>query len=118
MISTTLRYALLAALALYFVLLLVFIKKKTLLLKYSLLWMFSGVLMLILVLWPTILDWFAKTVGIASPVNALFAVMLFCTLIILVSLTAIASKNKEQVKELSQQVAIQEERIRKLEKNK
>lgn len=117
MISSTLRIAMLIAIALYFFLIISLLKKKRLSIRYSLLWLLAGLIMLILAIWPGILAWFCKIVGIELPVNALFAVMLFCQMLILVSLTAIVSGLNAKVTTLTQQQAILEKRIRELEKN-
>ena len=45
MIPSTLRIVLIAALIFYFVMILIFLKNKTLELRYTLLWMFSGVIL-------------------------------------------------------------------------
>lgn len=115
MISSTLRVFMLIAIAIYFALLVMLLKKKSLSLKYTILWLFAGLLMLILAIWPGILGWFAAVVGIELPVNALFAIMFFCMIIILVSMTSIVSKLNAKVTELAQQQAILEKRVRELE---
>ncbi len=110
--NQTLRMALLLAVVVYFLLLLYLLKKRTLNIKYSLLWLFSGILMLLLAVCPQILSWFARVVGISAPVNALFALVLFCVLCIVMSLTAIVSKLNERVKRLTQTCALLEKRLR------
>ena len=104
------------AIAVYFVLLNILVRRKSLNLKYSLLWIFAGIFMLILAIWPGILAWLTRVFGITLPVNALFAMMFFCVIIILVSLTSIVSKQAEQIKTLTQQMAILEKRLRDAEK--
>ena len=113
--SKTLQIFMLAAVAIYFALLIYFLRRKRIILKYSLLWMFSGFVMLLLAVFPKILDWAAKIVGIASPVNALFAIALFCVIIILMSLTAIVSRLNDQLLQLAQSNALLEKRVRDLE---
>lgn len=115
--SRTLQIAMLLAVAVYFFFLFHLLKKKRLNIKYTLLWIFSGVLMLILALFPRILDVFAKMIGIYEPTNALFAVIFFCIIIILMSLTAIVSKMSEQNKRLTQTIALIEKRLRDLEES-
>ena len=110
-----LQIVLLLALALYFCLLYVLLKRKRLALKYTLLWFLSGLLMLILAAFPRLLDGIAHLLGIYEPTNALFAFGFFCVLILLVSLTAIASKQTTQIKRLAQSVALLEQRVRELE---
>ena len=113
--SKTLQIFMLIAVALYFALLIYFLRRKRINLKYSLLWLFSGVVMLLLALFPGILDRTAAIVGIASPVNALFAIVLFCVMIILMSLTAIVSRLSNQLLQLAQSNALLEKRLRELE---
>ena len=110
--SRTLQIAMLLAVVVYFFFLFHLLKKKRLNIKYTLLWIFSGILMLILALFPRILDVFAKMIGIYEPTNALFAVIFFCIIIILMSLTAIVSKMNERIKRLAQSVALLEKRLR------
>lgn len=117
MISAKLHVALFAAVIIYFVLLGVLLKKNKFLLKYSLLWIFAGIMMLVLAVFPRLLSLFAEAVGIMSPVNALFAIILFCMIFILVSLTAIVSALNEKVKRLVQNQALLEARLEEAEKN-
>ena len=116
MISRTLQIVMLLAVTVYFVLLFFLLKKRSLHLKYTLLWILSGGLMLLLALFPHILDWFAELIGIYEPTNALFSLIFFCVIIILMSLTAIVSKLNEKNKRLAQSTALLEQRVRELEK--
>lgn len=102
------------AVILYFVIIMYFLKKKTLLLKYTLLWLFSGFIMGILVLCPQLLEWFVSMVDIKTPMNGLFVVCILVILIILMSLTAIVSKQNEKIKYLVQYMAILEKKEREL----
>lgn len=116
--STTLRIAMLIAVAVYFYLVVHLLKRKSLNLKYTLLWLLSGVIMLLLAVFPQILNSFAALVGIYEPTNALFAVIFFCIIIILMSLTAIVSKLNDKSKRLIQSLALLERRVRMLEERK
>ena len=80
MISRTLQSVMLLAVAMYFILLYLLLKKRSLHLKYTLLWIFSGVLMLALAVFPGLLDWFAGLIGIYEPTNALFSLIFFVSL--------------------------------------
>lgn len=108
----TLRLWLLAGVIVYFGVILVALRKKSLTLKYSLLWMFSALLLLIIVIFPHIINGVTKLLGIASPVNAVFTIVLFLVLMILISLSVIASKQHAQIKKLIQSVALLEKRLR------
>jgi len=117
-ISLKLQLTMIFAVIIYFILLLFMLRRNSINLKYTLLWIFSGMLMLILAIFPRILDIFSALIGIHEPVNALFAVLFFCVIIILMSLTAIVSKQNYRIKKIAQVVALLEKRIRDLEGNK
>lgn len=116
MIATKLRILLLIAVCIYFVIVFQLLKRKTLNLKYTLLWFASGFIMLLLVVFPQLLQLLARLVGISDPMNALFSVALFCVIIILMSLTAIVSKLNGKMRGIVQSVARLEKRVRDLEK--
>lgn len=118
MLSTRLRIVLAIVLAAYFFVLLCLLKKKKLELKYTLLWLLTGVVLAALVAFPRVLDAFCKVVGIASPMNGLFTTFIGFSFCIILSLTSIVSKQKEKIRTLTQNEALLEERIRRLEKEK
>ncbi len=117
MISTSLRLFLSIGLMFYFLLIFSLLKRKTLSLKYTLLWIFGGFGMGILLIFPEILNWIIHIVGIKLASNGLFAMILFFVLIILISITSIVSKQSDHIKRLVQDNALLEKRIRELEKN-
>lgn len=110
-----LRISLTIAILLYFVCIMYFLRKKTLNLKYSILWLVSGLIMLAFVIFPELLDILSKMFGVISPVNTLFACELFFQMLILMSITSIVSKQNEKSKRTIQQIALLEKRIRELE---
>lgn len=112
----SLRYAILIAVVVYFVILFVLLRQKRLTLRYTLLWLFAGVVMLLLALFPQLLRTVTNLLGFQLQSNALFAILFFCVLIILMSLTSIISKQSESIKRLVQTTALLEKRIRELEK--
>ena len=77
----------------------------------------SGLVMLFFTLFPQVLAVITSLIGVQVLSNALFAILFFCMLIILISLTAINSKQNESINRLVQQNALLEKRIRELEKN-
>jgi hypothetical protein len=113
-LNLSLRIVLLAALLLYFVLILVFLRRKSLLLKYTLTWLIAGLVMLIIVIFPEGLTYLTSKIGIIEVTNGLFALALFFVLIILMTLTSIVSKLNEKNKKLIQRYALLEQDCRKL----
>lgn len=110
-----LRIALIIGIAFYFICTFVLLKKKSFNLKYTLLWIFLGIVFLLVVIFPVILKVPMQKIGVVEWTNGLFALLLLILLIIDMSFTAIVSKMNERMRKLIQQCAMYEERIRKLE---
>ena len=91
------------------------IRKNRVSLKYALLWLFSGVILLLLAIFPQLLDKLARLIGVYNPVNALFAIMLCCGLILMISFSVIMSGNKKAIVRLTQEMSLLENRLRELE---
>lgn len=100
---------------LFLVMMIDLIRKNRVALKYALLWLFSGLLMMLLAIFPHLLDSMARMIGIYSPVNALFAVLLCCGLVLMISFSVIMSGNKKAIVRLTQEISLMEKRIRELE---
>lgn len=109
------RYAILLAIILYFIILIAMLRQKRLTLRYALLWLFSGVVLLALSLFPGLLGLVTQVLGFQVQSNALFAILFFFVLLILMSLTYITSKQNDYIKRLVQYTALLEKRLRDLE---
>lgn len=118
MIPGQLRLMLIIAVIVYFIIILIFLKNKTLELRYTLLWMAGGVVLALLVAWPEILRKFVQLIGIQSNMNGLFITAFAFIIIIMMSLTSIVSKQANKIKVLVQELAILEKKIRELEKQR
>lgn len=118
MIPSNLRVILIMGVIAYFIIILMFLKKKALSLKYTLLWLLAGVVLGIMVGWPELLAWFIHILGIVDNMNGLFILCIVFILMILMSLTSIVSKQAERIKSLTQTVCKMEKRIRELEERK
>ena len=113
--SPLLRISLCVGIAVYFTFIIIFLRKKALALKYTILWIVSGFLMLLVVLFPRIINYVSKILGIVPPANAVFTLELFFLIVILMSITSIVSKLDEKMKKMIQYTALLEKRIRELE---
>ena len=80
--------------------------------RYSLLWIFTAIVLLLLSCWRGLLDRLAFLVGIHYPPSALFLVGLGFFLVILLHFSVVHSALAEQVKELGQRLAMREEEER------
>lgn len=117
MIPATLRISLIAAVICYFIAILYFLKQRALNLKYTLLWLVAGLVMGILVAIPELLVKIIRVFGIQDNMNGLFIFMIGFILLILLSLTSIASRQNGKLRLLTQELAILEKRVRELERN-
>lgn len=113
--NSSLRMMLALALLLYYICIFYFLKKKSLTLKYTLLWLFSGFVMVLVLLFPHILERMMHVIGIKELTNGVFGLVCFAMLIILLSITSIVSLLNENQRKLVQQCAMYEKRIRDLE---
>lgn len=116
MLPTTLRVTLCVAIIIYFVLILYFLKKKALELKYTLLWMLAGTVLALCVFFPEVLYWFIRFLGIESMMNGLYVICIGFMIMLLMSLTSIVSRQAFKIRSLVQDNALLEKRIRELEK--
>lgn len=114
-IPIRLRTALLAAIILFFVIVLYFLKRRRLTLKYSLLWLLTGTVMLVLVAFPELMMFLSRLIGTQSIMNTLYLLILAFVIILLMMLTSIVSGQTERIRRLAQSNALLEKRIRELE---
>lgn len=117
MLSAHLQTALILGLLVYFILILILLKKKSISLKYTLLWILAGTFLLTIVIFPQLLRQLISIVGIEDNMNGLFVLMIGFIVIILMSITSIVSKQSSKIRLLTQTVARMEKRIRELEDN-
>lgn len=91
------------------------VRRRRLLERYALLWLFSALALLGLAVWSGLLEEIAKTVGIVYPPNALFVIAFGFVLILLLHFSIAVSRLADQSKVLAQRVAMLEERQKRLE---
>lgn len=116
-----LRIGLIVGVLLFLGILLVFLRKKSLNLNYSLLWMMFGFALLIIGIFPGIITFFSRLLGIQTPSNTIFAFMIFLVLVILLALTSIVSRQHREIKKLIQNLALTQKELsdvkKKVDKN-
>lgn len=82
------------------------IRKKALELRYALAWIGVGIGVLILDIFPGLMEVISKILGIADPVNMLFFLGFCFSLIIIFVLTVAISRMSIRMKQLAQEVAL------------
>ena len=94
-----------------------YIKKNRLELKYTLSWLAVGIFVLVLDCVPGTMTKLSNFLGIASPVNMIFFLGFCFSLFIMFTLTVALSITSSTAKRLTQKTALLEKRIMELEKN-
>lgn len=115
MIPQALQITLSIAVICYFIIILYYLKKKMLELKYTLIWLAAGAVMGIMLLFPDLLEWFRGLLGIESNMNALYILCFAFIIMILMTLTSIVSRQMLKIRILIQEISILEKRVRDLE---
>ncbi|MDR2712200.1 MAG: DUF2304 domain-containing protein [Clostridiales bacterium] len=105
------QVVLIAGVLLYFALLFYLLRKRTLSIKFSILWLAMGVIMIIFAAIPQLLVAIASLLGFEVASNALFSILFLLILLILLSLSSSVSKYQMQIKTLAQKIAIVEKEL-------
>lgn len=82
------------------------IRRKALELRYALAWIIVGVGVLILDVFPGLIEVISEMIGIADPVNMLFFAGFCFSLAIIFVLTVAVSRMSIRIKELAQELAL------------
>ncbi len=85
------------------------VRSRRLDLRYSLSWILINLSLIILVVFPGLLIRISRILGIYSPVNMIFFCGFLFSLIIIYSLTKAVSKMSEEIKRLSQKIALMDQ---------
>jgi hypothetical protein len=91
------------------------VRRRALMERYALLWMFSSLVILGLAVWDDALTRIARAMGIISAPNALFFVAVGFILVLLLHFSAAMSRLSDQSKVLAQRHALLAQRLRQLE---
>ncbi|HEX2233437.1 MAG TPA: DUF2304 domain-containing protein [Thermoleophilaceae bacterium] len=98
--------------ALLLLMILELVRRRRLLERYALLWLFSSVVLLGLSIWRDFLETLARAVGIYSPPNALFLIAFGFVLVLLLHFSLAVSRLSDQTKVLAQRLALLEQKQR------
>lgn len=118
MIPHTLQVTLSIAVICYFIIILYYLKRKMLELKYTLVWLVVGVIMGIMIYFPELLVHFVRIFGIESNMNGLYILCIAFIIMILMTLTSIVSRQQMKIRILIQELSMLDKRIRELEEQR
>jgi hypothetical protein len=91
------------------------VRRKRLMERYALLWLFSTIVLLGLAVWKDLLITVSSAVGIYYAPSALFAVALGFILVLLLHFSLVISRLADQNKVLAQKLSLLQQRIESLE---
>lgn len=109
-----LQVFLIACVLIFLALIIYYLAKKKLNLKFSLVWLGAGIGMLIVAIFPGIIVKICGLIGIETASNAVFLFAGLFMLLIIFTLTIIVSKMNNQIYSLTQRQAILEKRVREM----
>lgn len=87
------------------------IKNQKLALQYSLSWLMLLVFILLVVIFPKLLNYASELLGIELPINMVFFFGFIFTLLIVYNLTVAISKMSNEIKDLTQKIALMEKEL-------
>lgn len=91
------------------------IRRKLLKEAYAILWLFFGIIFIILSCWRRAIDYFSKLVGIYYPPAMLLLFLIFALIIVLVQFSVVVSQQNDKIRKLAQKIALLEEKLSKKE---
>ncbi|MDD3430146.1 MAG: DUF2304 domain-containing protein [Oscillospiraceae bacterium] len=112
---TSLRIALLIGVFTYLFIIFILLKTQKLAVRYAIIWLFSGFILLIFALFPYAMFVLGDIVQVSNPVNFIFLLVIAFMLLCLLSVSSVISGFATKIKRLAQANALLEERIRQLE---
>jgi hypothetical protein len=98
-----------------FVLVFELVRRRRLMERYALLWLFSAVVLLGLAVWKDLLEEVASAIGIFYAPSALFVVAFGFILVILLHFSLVISRLSDQTKVLAQRVGLLQQRLDEVE---
>jgi len=93
------------------------VKAKKVQEKYSIIWIFIAIFILVISIFRGFMEWFSNLIGIYYAPSAFLAILIICSYLILMSQSVIISSLKRQNKSLIQELGLMKLALEELEKN-
>jgi hypothetical protein len=113
-LDTKLQLLAIAASGILLLIIFELLRRRRLIERYALIWLGSGVVLLVLAVWTGLLEIVSKALGIAYPPNALFAFAFGFVLLLLLHFSIAISRLSGETKVLAQDVARLDRELREL----
>lgn len=99
------------AVMIYLIIIIDLLRKKKLNLRYSLLWLICGSLLLVITVFPKIMYLISDFIGIKTPINTALIIAGMFIVMILITITSIVSKLNNTTRVLTQELALLKKKI-------
>ena len=114
--SVVLKIVLISITLLYIVVLIKAIKRKNLQISFSIFWIVSGILLVIALAIPNLVEKISYKLGFITPSNMVFCITIFIAFYLIFSITLkLAQENKKNIS-LIQEISILKKKVRNLER--
>ncbi len=116
--NTRLQIIMIAASLIFLFYIVMMLRNRKIELKYTLTWLFAGLCLIAVAIFPGLLRLISNLLNIVEPVNTLFLFIIFFLLLILFTLTIAISRNAIRVKTLTQEIGMLKMELDKLANHK
>ena len=90
------------------------VRRRRLTEEYSFIWIVCGTALLVLSLWRNVLDLAAAALGVHYPPALLLLVLMFFVFIVSLYFSVVASRQRQQIEQLVEELALLDEQLRAL----
>lgn len=116
--QASLKIALIVIVLIYILCILKAVKRKKMRIGYLIFWSITGIILIIALLIPNLVENVSYILGFEMPINMIFSVAIFSILYLIFNLTILISREERKNTMLIQEISILKEKVEKLEKNK
>lgn len=114
----SLKHAMIIILLIYLFFILKSVKRKKMRIGYLIFWSITGLLMIISLLVPNLIENISRFLGFEVPINMVFSIAIFIILYLIFDLTMLISRENYRSTMLIQEISILKKRISELESNR
>lgn len=116
--TINLKIALIAITLIYMFLVLKEIRSKKLKLSFAIFWIISGIMLIVAIMTPNLIESLTKLLGFEVPSNMLFCITIFTAFYLIFNLTVKLSKEYQNNVTIVQEISLLKNRVEELERRK
>ena len=116
--QNTLKIALIVVVLIYIFIILKSVKRKNMRIGYLIFWSITGIVLIIALLIPNLVENVSNLFGFGVPINMIFSAAIFIILYLIFDLTVLISKEQKKNVLLIQEISTLKKRVNDLEKKK